>query len=205
MSATQDDALPELEPEALLRADRDAVVAALLPRIPALGWTRAALDAAAAEALGDAAAADTLFPRGVSSAIEAWGDLADRRMADRAVAEELAAQRTPARIRRLVELRLEEASPHREALRRALGILALPWNAPLGARITARSADAMWRAAGDQSADLSWYTRRASLGAIYAATLAYWLREPEDMDAAMAFLDRRLADLARLQRHRRAA
>jgi ubiquinone biosynthesis protein COQ9 len=59
----------------------------------------------------------------------------------------------------------------------------------------------MWYAAGDSSADFSWYTRRASLGAIYAATLAYWLRDDDpDTTDAMAFLDRRLADLARLQR-----
>ena len=58
-------------------------------------------------------------------------------------------------------------------------------------------------AAGDTSADFSWYTRRASLGAIYAATLAYWLRDDSpDLAAAMGFLDRRLADLGRLQRRR---
>jgi ubiquinone biosynthesis protein COQ9 len=55
----------------------------------------------------------------------------------------------------------------------------------------------MWYAAGDRSADFSWYTRRATLAAVYTATLAFWLgpRAP-DMEEALAFLDRRLADLA---------
>ena len=190
------------DPEEELRADRDRAVEALLPRVAGLGWTRAALRRAAEVALGDAAAAEALFPRGVISAIEHWSGMADRRMTERAEHEGIAALRTPARIRRLIEIRLEEAAPHRDALRRALGILALPWNAGAAARITARTVSAMWYAAGDTSADFSWYTRRASLAAIYTATLAYWLREPEDREATLAFLDRRLAELARIGRMR---
>ncbi len=83
-----------------------------------------------------------------------------------------------------------------------MALLALPWNAGTAARSLARSADSMWVAAGDASADLSRHTRRASLGALYLATLAYWLREPEDAEAALCFLDRRMSGLARLQRPR---
>jgi ubiquinone biosynthesis protein COQ9 len=198
MSAAE--TIPETDLDAELRADRDAAIEALLPRIAALGWTKAALLRAAELALGDSAAADALFPRGVLSAIEHWSDMADRRMAEAAEAEALSALRTPARIRRLVEIRLDQAAPHRDALRRALGLLALPWNAPVAARMTARTVSAMWYAAGDSSADFSWYTRRASLAAVYGATLAFWLREPEDREATLAFLDRRLAGLARIGR-----
>ena len=73
-------------------------------------------------------------------------------------------------------------------------------NAGIAARTLARTADAIWAAAGDRSADFSWYTRRATVAAVYAATLTYWLREPVGMDEALAFLDRRLAGLARLRR-----
>lgn len=201
MSAT----MAETDLEAELRADRDAAVEALLPLIPSLGWTQGTLRRAAESALGDAAAAEALFPRGVASAIEAWADRSDRRMAEQAAREEISALRTTARVRRLIAIRLEQASLHRDALRRALGLLALPWNAPTAARITARSASAIWYAAGDNSADFSWYTRRASLAAVYGATLAYWLREPEDLEATLDFLDRRLADLARIGTVRRRA
>lgn len=200
MSAATQDSMAA--PEDLLRDDRDAAITALLPCIATLGWTRATLAHAAEDALGDAAAAEALFPRGIVSAIACWADLADRRMADQAAREEFGALRTGQKIRRLIEIRLEQASPHREALRRALGILALPWNAPAAARMMAGSASAIWYAAGDHSADFSWYTRRASLAVILGATLAYWLREPADSDATLEFLDRRLAGLARLQRPR---
>jgi ubiquinone biosynthesis protein COQ9 len=63
---------------------------------------------------------------------------------------------------------------------------------------TARTVDAIWRAAGDRSADFSWYTKRAILTAIYGATLLFWLRDSSDADAAtLAFLDRRLAGIGR--------
>jgi ubiquinone biosynthesis protein COQ9 len=82
-----------------------------------------------------------------------------------------------------------------------LALLALPWNAPVSIRCTARTVDSMWHAAGDRSADIAWYTKRASLAAVYAATLAFWLRDdrPETADA-LDFLDRRLQGLARIGR-----
>jgi len=64
--------------------------------------------------------------------------------------------------------------------------------------------DAIWFAAGDRSADWAWYSKRAILAAIYTATLLFWLHEDGEDDAAtLAFLDRRLADHARLHRAQR--
>jgi ubiquinone biosynthesis protein COQ9 len=61
----------------------------------------------------------------------------------------------------------------------------------------------MWAAAGDTSADFSWYTRRATLAGVYGATLAFWMQDDTPgFPATRAFLDRRLADLAKLQRPR---
>jgi len=90
------------------------------------------------------------------------------------------------------------------AIRRALGLQSLPWNLASALRTVARTADAMWAAAGDTSADFSWYTRRATLAGVYGATLAFWLQDDEPgFPATREFLDRRLKDLARLQRPRR--
>ena len=68
----------------------------------------------------------------------------------------------------------------------------------------ARTIDAIWHAAGDRSADFSWYTKRAILTPIYAATLLYWLRDDSfDDEATLAFLDRRLAAIGRIGKLRR--
>jgi len=183
-------------------AERDAAILATLPHVARMGWTRPALEAGLRGLGEDPAAHRWLFPRGPLGAVEAWTDLADRRMEEAAAREDLLALRIPARIRRLIALRLAAAEPHREALRRGLALLALPWNAPLGARVLGRTADAIWAAAGDASDDLSWYTRRATLAAVYSATLAYWLRGSGDIPSALDFLDRRLEGLARMQRRR---
>lgn len=181
--------------------ERDSALRATLPHVPMLGWTRAALAAGLADLGRDSLEQDWLFPRGPVEAIEAWCDLADREMEAAATAEDLAALRTPARIRRVIVIRLEQAAAHKEAIRLALGHQALPWNVPSAMRTVARTADAMWAAAGDTSADFSWYTRRATLAGVYGATLAFWLQDNEDgFPRTLAFLDRRLAGLAKLQR-----
>ena len=177
--------------------ERDAALDALLPLVPAEGWTvRALFHAAGPDA-------DLLFPRGTADVIEAYIDLADRRMAEAAPAD-WSGVRLPDRVRALIALRLAAARPHKEAVRRAVAWLALPGHAVLAARCTARTVDAIWYAAGDRAADFSWYTKRAILASVYTATLLYWLRDDSEEDeATLAFLDRRLADVGRIGRLRR--
>lgn len=186
--------LPERSPE------RDAALDALLPNVAFDGWTYRALRAALAATGEEPADAELLFPGGAVDMVEAWFDLADRRMEEAARGDEsLAALRTPARVRALIARRLSEARPHREAIRRALAVLALPPNAAVAAAITARTVDAIWHAAGDRSADLAWYSKRAILAGIWWTTLLYWLRDTsEDDTATLAFLDRRLAGVKRV-------
>ena len=180
--------------------ERDAALRAALVHVPRLGWSRAALEAGLRDLGHDGREAEWLFPGGPIEAVEAWCDLADREMEAAARAEDLLALRIPERIRRVLTLRLEANEAHKEAIRRALALQSLPWNLASAMRTVGRTADSMWAAAGDTSADLSWYTRRATLSGVYGATLAFWLQDDEPgFPATRAFLDRRLADLARLQ------
>ncbi len=190
-------AAPERSPE------RDAAIRATLPLVPEAGWTRAALRLGMAAAGTDPLDADLLFPRGPLDMIEAWADLADRDMEAGAATAGIAELRLSQRVRAVVALRLRQSRNDREAVRRALAVLATPGHAALATRITARTVDAMWHAAGDRSADFSWYSKRAILAAIYAVTLLFWLRDASDDDAdTLAFLDRRLAGLGRVARLR---
>jgi ubiquinone biosynthesis protein COQ9 len=185
-------------------AERDAAIEALLPSVPFDGWTSRALRMALT-AIGAAPEdAVLLFPGGAADMVAAFIDLADRKMEAAATGRDMTDLRLPARVRAVIALRLEQNRPHREAIRRAFAVLALPGNARLGALSAARTVDAIWRAAGDTSADFSWYTKRAILAAVYGKTLLYWLRDTSEDDAAtLAFLDRRLADVARIGRLRR--
>lgn len=174
----------------------DALILAAVAQANHIGWTRETLRRALEDQGEPAEMLDNAFPRGVAGAVEAWCALADRRMEEEAAAEDMTALRTPQRIRRVIELRLRAAEPDREALRAATALLALPWNLPVALRCTANTASSIWYAAGDSSADFSWYTRRATVAAIYAATLAYWLRpQAPELEEVLEFLDRRLSEL----------
>jgi ubiquinone biosynthesis protein COQ9 len=189
---------PERSPE------RDAALLAMLAHVPRLGWTWAALRRGLSDAGADPGDAELLFPGGTPALVEAWIDLEDRQMAAALASRDLSGLRLPERVRLAVALRLEQARPHRAAVRRALAVLARPGHAGLAARSLARTVDAIWHAAGDRSADFAWYTKRLILGAIYAATLLFWLRDNSQDDAAtLAFLDRRLAGHARFHKAQR--
>ncbi|SDC11928.1 COQ9 family protein [Belnapia rosea] len=185
---------------------RDRALRAMLPIAAGQGWNWATIRAGLAAIGEDPALAESHFPTGPVGAVAHWIDLSNREMEAAAAAEDIATLRVPARIRRLVELRLLAVAPHKQALRRALSLLALPWNTPAAFRTTAQTVNAIWYAAGDSSADFSWYTRRATLAGVYGATLAYWMRDDEPgVEDALDFLDRRLADVARLGKLRRRA
>jgi ubiquinone biosynthesis protein COQ9 len=184
--------------------ERDAAILGMLPHVAFDGWTKRALRAGIAQAGLPADEADLLFPLGTVDMIETFCDFADRSMEEAAAT--LAPMKTSARVRAVVALRLEQNRPYKEAIRRALAVLALPQNVRTAATCTARTVDAIWHAADDRSADFSWYTKRATLGLIYAATILYWLRDTSEDDAAtLAFLDRRLAGLGRVYRLRKRA
>jgi ubiquinone biosynthesis protein COQ9 len=184
---------PERSPE------RDAAIDALLPNVPFDGWTYKALRVGLRGSGLAEEDAELLFPGGAPDMIEAYCDLADRRMEEGAASLGLAELRTPQRVRALIALRLEQNRPHREAVRRALSVLAMPQHARLAAACTGRTVDAVWHAAGDTAADFSWYTKRAILAGVYSATVLFWLNDDSEADAAtLGFLDRRLADVGRI-------
>jgi ubiquinone biosynthesis protein COQ9 len=169
---------------------------AVVARAGREGWTPATLRHALEDRGEAPELASSHFPRGVVGAIDSWLALVDAGMEDAAAAEDLAALRTPARIRRLIELRLIAIEPDREAFRGAAALLALPWNLATGLRCATRSASAIWYAAGDESADFSWYTRRATLLGVLSSVTIFWLRpNPPTIEETLAFLDRRLAEL----------
>ena len=157
------------------------------------GWTRAAVDSAAAQLGIDPAQARTAFPKGKAQMIDAYIQGIDREMEKRLRPKKLAAMKIRERIRALVWTRLEIMAPAREAVRSALATLSMPQNVPLGAAIAWRSADLMWRLAGDTSTDFNHYTKRMTLGAVYGSTLIAWLDDQsEAMSETAAFLDRRI-------------
>ncbi|MEQ1639299.1 MAG: COQ9 family protein [Novosphingobium sp.] len=157
------------------------------------GWSEAAVRDAAAAAGIDSDAAAFAFSGGAMTMIEAWIRSVDAAMAAALPAEQIAKLKIRERIRTLVQFRLDAIASQKEALRRALSIMAMPQNAPRTLALGWASADAMWRLAGDTATDYNHYTKRLTLGSIYAATLAVYVNDTSAGHAeTKAFLDRRI-------------
>lgn len=186
-----------------LEARKDRLIEAILPHAAFDGWSRLSL-LAAAEDLGlEPGEAEGLFPGGAAAMVAHFVALADRRLVADLAAQGLGAASVGERIFQAVCLRLSRWSDHREAVRRAASVLSLPLNLPLAARLTWNTADAIWLAIGDTSHDFAWYTKRATLAAVYSATLLYWLDDGSEACAdSWAFLRRRLADMRNLPKLR---
>ena len=182
---------------------RPRLVAAMLPDVPFDGWTALARDAAAcaqgvdrdiaAMALPDSAAmVDAYIAHADTLMVAAMGDVSGLKVRDR--------------IRLALRSRLEAASADREAVRRALAVLAQPQHAGLAARSLWRTADTMWRAAGDTATDFNHYSKRAILGAVYSASLLYWLDDDsDDHEATWAFIDRRIDSIMKFEKTKASA
>lgn len=183
----------------------DELKAALAPRLGTHagfdGWGEAALAMAAGELGVPADRARLAFPGGAAEMVDAWFDWVDKAMLDAFPAETIAAMKVRDRIRNLLLFRLQLLAPHREALRRALAILASPRHLPDSARLAWRSADRIWRLAGDTAADFNHYSKRAILIGVYGSTTMIFLDdESEDLADSKAFLDRRIEDVMRFEK-----
>jgi ubiquinone biosynthesis protein COQ9 len=184
----------------------DELRIALAPDIAASaifdGWTETALVAAAEMAGCDVDVAKLAFPGArAMDMIEAWIASVDGAMEAEWPAERLATLKIRERIRTLVAFRLEAVENIDEAVRRALAVMAQPQNAAKALRLGWRSADIMWRLAGDTATDYNHYTKRAILAGIYSATLAVFVNDDSEGKAdTYAFLDRRIDGVMKFEK-----
>jgi len=192
---------PALAPaEMTLDELRPLLVEAMLPHVPFDGWTATAAEAAGSDLGLPPGRASIAFPDGPAGMVAAYVDFADARMLA-ALGDRLHNMKIRDRIATAVRTRLGQATDEREAVRRALAVLGQPQNLALGARTLWKTADTIWRAAGDTATDYNHYTKRLILGGVYSSTLLVWLDDQsEGFAATHAFLDRRIDDVMRFEK-----
>lgn len=178
------------------RAQKDALLEAILPDVVFDGWSQSALNHAAAQLGIDQGALDEILPGGAVELARWLDDWADRRMIAALETHDLTALRTHQRLILGIRLRLEALAPYREAVRRAIVLNAPPFALTKVPQAVYRTVDALWYCAGDTATDFNFYTKRALLAAVYSATVLYWLDDrSEDLADTWDFLDRRIADV----------
>lgn len=182
-----------------MEALRESLLDAALLHVVFDGWGERTFAAACQDAGVDAALARVICPGAAAELAADYHRRGDRLMLAQLAAEDLSALRLRDRIALAVRFRLEVAD--REIVRRGAALFALPQHAATGAALIWGTADAIWNALGDTSRDINWYSKRATLSAVYSATVLYWLGdESEDRAATRDFLDRRIEDVMRFEK-----
>ena len=190
-----------MDQENTMESTRTRLLQAALPHVPFDGWSAATLSAAITESATAPGLGHALFPRGGLDLALAYHQHGDQQMRDALAATDLTALRYRDRIATAIKLRLQNAD--RELVRRASALFALPQNVPEGSKALWRTADAIWTALGDTSTDLNWYTKRATLSAVHAATLLFWLGDDSaSHSATWEFLDRRIENVMSFEKAR---
>lgn len=195
---THDNRSSDLDIEA-----KRATLAAALDHAPFEGWTQPMLTRAVQEAGQDGLFAARAFPRGPVDLVAFWIAEADHEMETALAALNLPAMKIRARIAAALRWRFAYFAPHREAVRRALSLLALPQNAGVNLGTLYGTVDSVWRAVGDVSTDWNFYTKRMLLAGVYGSTMLVWLNDrTPDLSETFAFLDRRIQDVMQIQKAR---
>lgn len=164
------------------------------------GWSQASLAAAARDLGIKDSDVRSLAPRGAVDLAVAYHRRGDAAMLDRLNHSDLDKMRFRDKVAAALRFRVE-AMDDPEAVRKATALFALPNHVAEGGRLVWETADHIWTALGDTSDDLNWYTKRATLSAVWAATVLYWLGDdsPDKADT-IAFIDRRLDDVMRIEK-----
>ncbi|TNF22827.1 MAG: COQ9 family protein [Rhodobacteraceae bacterium] len=164
------------------------------------GWSDATFRAAVSESGVNETVARALCPRGAVDLALAFHKRGDAAMVKRLQAADLGGMRFRDRIAFAVRARLE-AVEDKEAVRRGTTLFSLPHHAADGARAIWDTCDAIWSTLGDTSDDVNWYTKRATLSAVYGATVLYWLGdETPGSQATWDFLDRRIDNVMQIEK-----
>lgn len=179
---------------------KEQLLDAATDHVPFDGWSEATFRAAVRDAGVDVTMAKAVCPRGAVDLAIAYHHRGDALMLERLQDADLSEMRFRDRIAAAVRYRLELVED-KEAVRRGTTLFALPSHAGDGAKLIWGTVDAIWTAFGDTSEDVNWYTKRATLGTVYSATVLYWLGDTsEGHEATWAFLDRRIDNVMQIEK-----
>ena len=159
------------------------LLAAILPHVVFDGWSQTSFDCAVADLNMDAAFAAVLAPRGALDLAVAYHRQGDAAMRAAYQSSPTVSLKIREKITLAVRLRLE-AIGDKEAVRRATSLFALPQHAGEGAKLIWGTADHIWDVLSDGSRDVNWYSKRATLSAVYVATVLFWLGDESPGHAA---------------------
>ena len=160
------------------------------------GWVWPVIEGAAEKAGFEKNMAEAVFPEKIQDCLTHFADWADRGML--LALDQLDYE--PLRIRDKIELsvktRLEFLSEHKEAVKLSSSYWTHPFRKFQAMKIIWRTADVIWKKAGDNATDYNHYTKRGLLSGVIISTTLVWLSDESKNHAdSYEFLSRRIENV----------
>lgn len=178
--------------------DREALLTAALKHVPFEGMNQGAIQAGADDIGMPKAMIKVYYPQGGAGLAADYHRRADDQLKEWLKTTPLEG-RFSEKIAQAVWHRLSLVDP--ELVRAGAATLALPSNAALGTQLIWETADIIWIGLDDNSDDVNWYSKRATLSTVIAATVLFWLGDTsEGKIETREFLDRRIEGVMRFEK-----
>ncbi len=177
------------------------IIAQALPLVPFEGWNQQTLKKASEAAGYRKTDAIRVFPGGAIQAVDAYLALSDAVMLEGLAGYHLDTMKIRERIATAIRLKLAAMDPHREAVRKAIALQAMPFYCTHAVKSLYATVDAMWHGIGDTSTDFNFYTKRLTLAAVFSSTLLFWLDDKSPGHTLTSeFLDRRIEEVMQFEK-----
>ncbi|MEM9715020.1 MAG: COQ9 family protein [Pseudomonadota bacterium] len=178
---------------------KEDILDAALPHVMFDGWTNEVLKLATNDTDIDPSVAKQAFPRGALDLALFYHSKGDCAMMEALDKADLSGLRYSEKVAFAVKTRLQLVD--KEAVRRGVTLFALPQYAGEGVTAIWSTVDAIWKALGDTSDDVNYYTKRATLSGVYSSTVLFWIGDSSDGDmATWEFLDRRIDNVMQFEK-----
>ncbi|MBI1214488.1 MAG: COQ9 family protein [Alphaproteobacteria bacterium] len=173
------------------------ILEAALPDVAFDGWTQELLERACARLKLSPEEMNDALPGGATELVLYFSEWADARMLEELGDEK--PERIRDRIALAVRTRLECLAGNKQAASAAMAHMALPPRGRHLPKMVWKTADRIWRWAGDTATDYNHYTKRLLLSGVLTATGFYWLNDDSPGNAkTWEFLDRRIERVLKL-------
>lgn len=193
----QDTSIDDATPDEM----QDAILDAMMAHVPFDGWSQESINKAAEDVGVTKGFVKLAFPQGAVDMVDAYLKRIDDQMLKQLLKLSVADMKIRDRISTAIKTRMQINLQNREVVSRTVTFLAMPQNTPLSVRSLWRTADMMWRWAGDEATDYNHYTKRLVLSGVYSTTLLYWLNDDsEDFSGTWQFLDRRIENVMQFEK-----
>lgn len=180
---------------------RSDILDAVMCHVPFDGWSEDSINKAASEIGLSRAYIKLSFPDGAAGMVDMYLERIDDEMLEELAKLPVDEIRIRDRISTAIKVRMDINARHKEVVSRTVTFLALPHNAAQSVKSLWRTADHMWRWAGDKATDYNHYTKRVILSGVYSTTLLYWLNDTsDDYEDTWAFLDRRIENVMQFEK-----